>query len=343
MGWKVEQAMAIDGILVVDKAAGMTSHDVVARLRRISGERSIGHLGTLDPLATGVLPLVLGRMTRLAQFYSPPQHGVAPPSASPPPPQQALSRRNTKTYEGEIRLGVVTDTYDADGEEVPFAGHCDPASLSLEAIRQAAASFCGRIRQLPPPFSAKKIKGVPAYKLARKHQAVELRPVEVEVEEFEIESLSGDRVRFRAVVSTGTYVRSLAHDLGQALGCGAHLAALRRTRSGDFGLEDAHTLEEIEAAFQAASPERVSELLIHPRRILPEMPAVTAPPETLGRLRNGGAVNLPEMSDAPLIKVFAGRTELLAIARRVAGTLFQPVVVLVGIEPQTQRPITDIL
>lgn len=341
-----ERAMAIDGILVVDKAAGMTSHDVVARLRRISGERSIGHLGTLDPMATGVLPLVLGRMTRLAQFYAPQQRPAGPPAnrdlagveeqplpvvpslaiqQSEPP---ALSRRSAKDYEGEMRLGVVTDTYDADGEVVPFESHCDPASLSLEAIRQAAAAFRGRLSQLPPPFSAKKIKGVPAYKLARKHQVVELSPVEVEVEEFEIESLTGDRARFRAVVSPGTYVRSLVHELGQALRCGAHISALRRTRSGDFRLEDAHTLEEIEAAVNAGSPECLGELLVHPRLILPEMPAVTAPPQSLARLRNGGAVNLPEMSDAPLVKVFAGRTELLAIARRIAGTLFQPVVVI---------------
>jgi tRNA pseudouridine55 synthase len=326
-----EQAMAIDGVLVVDKAAGMTSHDVVARMRRICGERSIGHLGTLDPMATGVLPLVLGRMTRLAQFYLPPQHGVVPLASvagTSLPPGQALGKRNTKTYEGEIRLGVVTDTYDADGEAAAFEVRYDPASLSLESIRKAAGGFLGRIQQLPPPFSAKKIKGVPAYKLARKHQPVELSPVEVEVEEFETQSLAGDRVRFRAVVSPGTYVRSLAHELGQVLGCGAHLAALRRTRSGDFGLEDAHTLEEIAIAFESGNPDSVSALLIHPRRILPEMPSVTAPLESLARLRNGGAVNLPEMSDAPLVKVFANRTELLAIARRIAGTLFQPVVVL---------------
>ncbi len=322
--------MAIDGILVVDKASGMTSHDVVARLRRISGERSIGHLGTLDPLATGVLPLVLGRLTRLAQFYLPQQRPGTPPSAGPW--QAQPGRQNSKAYEGEIRLGMVTDTYDADGEVVAFERRCDPASLSLETIRQAASSFRGRLRQVPPPFSAKKINGVPAYKLARKHQEVELKPAEVEVEEFEIDSLAADRVRFRVVASPGTYVRSLAHDLGQALGCGAHLAALRRTRSGEFRLEDANTLEEIEAAFAGGSPESVAELFIHPRRILPEMPAVTAPPEALARLRHGAAVNLPEMSDAPLVKVFAGQTELLAIARRIAGTLFQPTVVLVGAE-----------
>ncbi len=329
----------MDGILVVDKAAGMTSHDVVARLRRISGERSIGHLGTLDPMATGVLPLLLGRMTRLAQFYLPSQ----PPQERPSPEEEQVlpespplatkqgfrsGARNSKAYEGEIRLGVVTDTYDADGEPIAGECRCQPAALSLEAVRQAAAAFRGAIWQTPPPFSAKKIQGVPAYKLARKGQKVKLRPVQVEVEEFEIAVLEGETARFRAVVSPGTYVRSLAHELGQALGCGAHLASLRRTRSGEFGLEEAHTLEEIEEAFTCGSPDAVSKVMIHPRRILPEMPAVTAPPEALGRLRNGGAVNLPEMSDAPLVKVFANRDELMAVARRIAGTLFQPTVVL---------------
>ena len=161
-------------------------------------------------------------------------------------------------------------------------------------------------------------------------QEVKLRPVQVEVEEFEIEGLKDESVRFRAVVSPGTYVRSLAHELGQTLGCGAHLARLRRTRSGEFGLEEAHTLEEIADALTCGSPEAIGSVLIHPRRILPHMPAVTAPPDAMGRLRNGGAVNLPEMSDAPLVKVFANRDELVAVARRIAGTLFQPTVVLAG-------------
>ncbi len=296
--------MPIDGLLLVDKPPAMTSHDVVARLRRIAGEPSIGHLGTLDPMATGVLPLVLGRMTRLAQFY-----------------QNAV-----KVYEGEISFGTVTDTYDADGEPIPFEPRCHPQALTLESVRAAAARFRGRIEQLPPPFSAKKIKGVPAYKLARRKVEVILKPVEIEIEEFVISSLADGRASFRAVVSAGTYVRSIAHELGQCLGCGAHLSALRRTRCGEFRIEDAHSLDDIANRISAGAD--LGDYLIHARRILPQMPAVTAPPEAAARVRNGNPVNLPEMSDAKLVRVFANQFELLAIASRIAGTLFQPKIVL---------------
>ncbi len=298
--------MTIDGILIVDKSPGMTSHDVVARARRILGERSVGNLGTLDPMATGVLPLVLGRMTRLAQFYQ----GAG------------------KTYEGEICLGVVTDSYDADGDPIEFEPRCPPQSLTLETVQAAAALFHGRMQQLPPPFSAKKIKGVPAYKLARRKIEVELKPVEVEIKEFVIASLGDGRARFRAVVSAGTYVRAMAHELGQRLGCGAHMSALRRTLCGEFRVEDAHSLDDI--ARRMAEGDGIGDYLIHPRRVLPQMPAVTAPPEAAARIRNGNAVNLPEMSDAKLVRVFANQSELLAIASRIAGTLFQPKVVLAG-------------
>lgn len=290
----------MNGVLVIDKPAGLTSHDVVARCRRLLNEKSIGHLGTLDPMATGVLPLVVGCMTRLAQFYT----GAE------------------KEYEGTIRFGFATDTYDAQGDPV---GEPRPVAITLEEVREAAARYRGKLQQVPPPFSAKKIQGVPAYKLARKHQPVEIAPVEVEVKEFEIAGLEGDRAGFRARVSAGTYLRTIAHDLGAALGVGAHLASLRRTRVGEFGVRDAHTLEALEAA---AGNGCAAELFIHPRRILPEMPSVTAPEESLGKVLHGNAVNLPEMSRAKLVKVFRGQAELVAIASRVAGTLFQPKIVL---------------
>jgi tRNA pseudouridine55 synthase len=291
--------MAANGVLIVDKPAGMTSHDVVARVRRLANERAVGHLGTLDPMATGVLPLVLGRMTRLAQFYL----------------------ASEKSYEGDIRFGFATDTYDAEGEPT---GPPQPVGLTLDQVRAAAARFRGSIQQTPPPFSAKKIAGVPAYKLARKKKEVELNPIQVEIREFEILSLDGDRAAFRARVASGTYLRSVAHDLGQLLSVGAHLATLRRTRVGEFGLEEAHTLDELEQA------EDVESLFVHPRRILPKFPSVSAPEESLARIRNGMAVNLPEMSRAPLVKVFAGQAELVCIASRVAGTLFHPKVVLLS-------------
>lgn len=290
----------MDGVLIVNKPAGFTSHDVVARVRRITEEKSVGHLGTLDPMATGVLPLVLGSFTRLAQFYN----------------------DADKRYEGVIRFGWATDTYDAEGDP---AGPAQAANLTVEQVRAAAAKFVGRQQQLPPPFSAKKVSGVPAYKLARKGQDVELRPKEVEIREFEISNWDGERAGFKSWVSSGTYLRTLAHDLGKALGVGAHLAELTRTAVREFTLEEAHTLEDLE---QAAAQGTLEDLFIHPRLVLPEFPAVTAPTEAVARLKNGGAVNLPEFSKALMVRVFASQRELLAIAKRVAGTLFQPKIVL---------------
>jgi tRNA pseudouridine55 synthase len=293
--------MPLNAVMVVDKPAGWTSHDVVARVRRIVGERSIGHLGTLDPLATGVLPLVLGRMTRLCQFYT----------------------SSEKAYEGRMRLGFATDTYDADGEPLAVP---QPVKVTLEEITAAASPLLGVIQQLPPSFSAKKIKGVPAYKLARKKQEIELRPVQVEVREFTVTGLNGDLADFYCRVSSGTYVRSLAHDLGQRLGMGAHLASLRRTAVAEFTIEQAHTLQEIA---EAAAQDALDDLVIHPRRVLPQIPSVTATEEDVGKIRHGRTVNLPEMSRSPWVKVFASQAELVCLASRVAGTLFHPKVVLI--------------
>jgi tRNA pseudouridine55 synthase len=294
--------MPLNGVIVVDKPGGWTSHDVVAKSRRILGERSIGHLGTLDPMATGVLPLVLGRMTRLCQFYS----------------------SSEKAYEGTIRLGMATDTYDCDGEPV---GAPQIVNVTLEEVHSVALGFVGVVQQMPPSFSAKKIKGVPAYKLARKKQEVALEPVEVEVKEFAVLGLIGDLVEFRCRVSSGTYVRSLAHEMGQKLGIGAHLASLRRTQVAEFGVEQCHTLDEIG---EAAGQGRVEELLVHLRLVLPEIPSVTATDEDIAKIRHGRTVNLPEMSRSRFVKVFAGQAELICIASRVAGTLFHPRVVLLN-------------
>ncbi len=290
----------MNGVIVIDKPGGMTSHDVVNRVRRILQEKSVGHLGTLDPMATGVLPLVAGRMTRLAQFYT----------------------TSNKSYEGEIRFGFSTTTYDAEGDPV---GEVSAIDLSAERLREAVGEFVGRIQQVPPPFSAKKIAGVPAYKLARKNKEVELKPAEVEVRRFEVTEFCSKRARFVCDVSSGTYVRSLAHDLGQKLGCGAHLSSLRRTASGEFRIEDAVTLEAMDEAAKDGAVER---LFVHPRRLLPEFPCVTADEENVAKIRHGRAVNLPELSRARQVKVFQGQSELIAIATRVAGTLFHPKVVL---------------
>jgi tRNA pseudouridine55 synthase len=303
----------MNGVLIIDKPPGLTSHDVVNRIRRILNQRSVGHLGTLDPLATGLLPLVIGSMTRLAQFYT----------------------ASDKTYEGVIRLGFATDTYDAEGEPTS-----DPADVqvSLEELRSLSASFTGKIEQMPPPFSAKKIHGVPAYKLARKHKEVALKPVQVDIKEFEILGFDGvdpertSSVRFRALVGSGTYMRSVAHDMGQRLGCGAHLESLRRAQLAEFEIADARTLEEVQ---RAADKDQVEEVFVHPRKLLPQMPGVTANEESAGRIRSGRTVNLPELSRAKQVKVYFGQRELIAIVTRVAGTLFHPKIVF-ATEPSAQ-------
>jgi tRNA pseudouridine55 synthase len=291
----------MNGVLIIDKPAGLTSHDVVSRVRRILQQRSVGHLGTLDPLATGVLPLVLGNMTRLAQFY------VA----------------SEKTYEGVVRFGFATDTYDSDGEPI---GCPQPVALTLGQIRELAHKFLGSIQQMPPPFSAKKIRGVPAYKLARKKKEVPLKPVQVEIKEFEILNLEADRARFRAHVASGTYMRSVAHDMGRLAGCGAHLESLRRTSVAEFTIDCAHTLDALEDAVRSGE---IDNVLVHPRQLLPSLPSVTATDEIVARIRHGRPVNLPELSRARDVKVFYGQRDLIAISTRVAGTLFHPRIVLV--------------
>jgi tRNA pseudouridine55 synthase len=296
----------MNGVLIIDKPSGLTSHDVVARVRRILKQKTVGHLGTLDPLATGVLPLVLGNMTRLAQFYL----------------------ASEKSYEGVIRFGFATDTYDAEGE--PISEPQQP-SLTIGQVRELAEKFVGGIEQMPPPFSAKKIKGVPAYKLARKKKEVVLTPVTVEIKQFEIVSMeqADTCARFQARVASGTYMRSVAHEMGQLAGCGAHLQSLRRTAVAEFELEDAHTFEQLEQAAQGAKGEEaIADLLIHPRKLLPSIPSVTATDDIIASIRHGRSVNLPEFSRAREVKVFYGQRELIAISTRVAGTLFHPRIVL---------------
>ena len=288
----------MNGLLVVDKPAGMTSHDVVSRVRRLTGEQSVGHLGTLDPMATGVLPLMLGKYTRLAQFFS----------------------TADKTYTGQIRFGFATDTYDAEG--VPVEPILHP-TLTLQQVQTAAAPFHGEIEQMPPAFSAKKIGGKPAYKLAREGKPVELKPKTIHIHEFQIHDLAGDIARFTIKVSAGGYVRSVAHELGQALGCGAHLSSLRRTIAGAFTLDQAFTLEAL-----AEMGPNLEPALLHPRTLLPEMPSVSGDTIALGKLRNGAQANLADFSGSEIVKVFAGQRELVAIAKRIAGTLFQPLIVM---------------
>src|SRR5580704_6633544 len=222
------QPPAIDGILVVDKPRGKTSHDIVESVRRLVGFRQIGHLGTLDPLATGVLVLALGRATRLARFYG--------------------NRR--KRYTCAVRFGFATDTCDADGEAL---GPDSAPSLDPDQLALLSAQFIGKIQQMPPAFSAKKIHGRPAHELARKHKPVNLEAVEVEVFEFRLTSVEGSVARFVVECGSGTYIRSLAYDLGKLHGAGAHLAEISRTAVGEFTLDQAASLDELTADAKAGT------------------------------------------------------------------------------------------
>jgi tRNA pseudouridine55 synthase len=289
----------MNGLLVVDKAAGMTSHDVVNVVRRATGERSVGHLGTLDPMATGVLPLLLGKYTRLAQYFGDAE----------------------KSYTGTIRFGWSTDSFDGDGERV---GEIAPLTLGFEELCGLASRFHGEMEQVPPVFSAKKINGVPAYKLARAGKEAPVKAARITIHRFALTGLEGEAASFEMSVSAGGYVRSVAQELGQMAGCGAHLASLRRTAAGAFGLDEAVTVEELKSLSATALEGR----MVHPRRMLPELPAVTVDDATAGKLRNGMQANVPEFTQAPLLKVFVGSSDLMAIAKRVAGTLVQPVVVM---------------
>jgi tRNA pseudouridine55 synthase len=297
---RYSESSPMNGLLIVNKPAGMTSHDVVASVRRLTGESSVGHLGTLDPMATGVLPLLLGRFTRLAQFF----------------------QQDSKRYTGTIRFGFATDTYDADGQSV---GECIEPGLTLEAVRAFASGFQGEIEQMPPPFSAKKSQGVPAYKLARQGKPVNLRPVRIEIRRFEILGYEAPDAPFAVEVSSGSYIRSIAHEMGQLAGCGAHLGSLCRVQAGEFILQQAATLDEV-AAWQ--KEDSLADRLPHPRCVLPQMPSVTVDENTAARLKNGMACNLPDYSGAPYIKIFTDQRQLFAIGRRIAGTLTQPVAVL---------------
>jgi tRNA pseudouridine55 synthase len=289
----------MNGLLVLDKPSGMTSHDVVAIVRRATGEKSIGHLGTLDPMATGVLPLLLGKYTRLAQFFG----------------------QAEKHYTGHIRFGFATDTFDFEGTANTAP---QPLTQSLEELRLLSRQFHGEIDQLPPIFSAKKINGVPAHKLARAGAEVPVKTARITIHDFQLTSLEADTAAFTISVSAGGYVRSVAHELGLLASCGAHLSSLRRTRAGAFTLDHAITIDQL----KATTPADLEALLPHPRTLLPEMPSVTVDDQIAGRLRNGMQVNLPDFSQASLIKIFSSPTELLAIGRRIAGTLMQPIVVL---------------
>jgi tRNA pseudouridine55 synthase len=321
---RTAQPLPYDGILVVNKPRGKTSHDVVESVRRLVGFRGIGHFGTLDPLATGVLVLALGRATRLARFYS--------------------GRR--KRYTCAVRFGFSTDTYDADGEPL---GPDSAPTLDPKELEAFAAGFLGKIKQTPPSFSAKKIHGRPAHELARKNKPVKLEPVEVEVYEFKLTSVEGSIARFAVECGAGTYVRSLAHDLGALQGSGAHLAEITRTAVGEFTLDQAGQLPELN---EEAKTGRLEKRIIRMESLLPELPRATILPIVEKRVRHGAKFNVSlaqiqpgqatSIPGAPAqldsddwkpsrLRVFNQQGQLIAIAEPVVPRTYQPVVVLEAI------------
>jgi tRNA pseudouridine55 synthase len=290
----------MDGVIVVDKPTEWTSHDVVGKMRRLAQTKRVGHLGTLDPMATGVLPLVLNRATRLAQFFT----------------------HADKVYEATIRFGFATNSYDADGEATTAAV---PVSLDEASLERALDAFRGDIIQMPPAVSAKKINGVPAYKLARQNKPVELKAVPVMIHELALLECGGDTARVRVHCSTGTYIRSLAHDLGVALGCGAHLTALRRTRAGMFTLEHARTLE------QLADPAVLAAALIPSNALLPEFPAERVNDVTAGFIRQGRDFRVNPFrvqQGAPYVRAVDASGALVAIGEIKLPNLYHPFLVL---------------
>ena len=293
----------MDGVIVIDKPEGWTSHDVVGKVRRIARTKRVGHLGTLDPIATGVLPLVIERATRLAQFYV----------------------KSDKIYEGRVQFGWSTSSYDRAGE--PTSEKVD-VQVTAEQLDAAMEAFRGEIEQIPPAVSAKKIDGRRAYEMARQNIAVELPPVRVHIYELTVLELNGSEARLRVHCSGGTYMRSIAHDLGQALGCGAHLTELRRLLSGEFEIEQARTIPQLEAL---AAEDRLVDAFVTPEKMLPAFPSVFVDDVTAAHVRHGR--NFPASpfragGPSKYVKAVTRAGDLIAIGEAVLPNLYHPVVVL---------------
>lgn len=322
----------MDGVLIIDKPAGITSHDVVAQVRHILHERRIGHTGTLDPFATGVLAILVGRATRLAQFLV----GIE------------------KEYEAVIRLGYATDTGDVAGKRIETtdkeslseddsAGNTGPSrSWSSEELESALESLRGEIDQVPPMYSAKKQDGRKLYELARRGEEVERKPVRVCIYKFEpiplaskpTSGLLKDNLdgtfdfKVRVACSSGTYVRTLAEDFGKKLGVGAHLAELRRTRVGDFPIHQAQTLEQVKVHF---AEEALGKIVIPPDHALSRLPYVDLNADDVRRVRNGLSVKVSEASwsDGEQVRMRDGKENLIAVGefKAAEGSLHPRVVI----------------
>jgi tRNA pseudouridine55 synthase len=293
----------LDGVIVIDKPEGWTSHDVVAKARGILRTKRVGHLGTLDPIATGVLPLVIEHATRLARFYT----------------------RSDKIYEGVVRFGWSTDSYDRAGE--PTSEKVQ-ASVDAAELERLLDQFRGEFRQTPPPVSAKKVGGRRAYDLARKSLPVELAPVSVQVFALTLLEVNGPDISLRVHCSGGTYVRSIAHDLGRAMGCGAHLLGLRRTASGEFEIGQAIAIPRLQAL---AAEGRLAEAIVPAAKMLPEFPCVFVDDATVTHIRNGRNFPASPFRSHPAsryVKAVTREGALVAIGEAVLPNVYHPVVVM---------------
>jgi len=292
----------MNGLILIDKAAGCTSHDMVNRWRKIAGTKRAGHLGTLDPMATGLLVMMTGTATRLAQFYG----------------------KSEKTYLAQITLGAISNTYDADGDVSETGAPLPPPESIFAALNQ----FRGKFLQTPPAVSAKKIAGVPAYKLARQKVEVNLAPVEVEVQRLEVRGLEGDKLAILVSCSAGTYIRSIAHDLGRVLGCGALLSCLRRTQAGEYSVDDARTIDQLAVL---ATEKRLEEALIPMAKMLPNIPSEHVDLLIESQIRQGRDFRTSPFvvpTGAPLVKALSRRGELIAIGELKIPNLYHPTTVL---------------
>lgn len=252
----------MDGLILIDKPQGATSHDIVVRIRKILSLQRVGHFGTLDPLATGLLLLAVGKATKLFPFFS----------------------KENKVYSGQIRLGYSTDTYDALGNPISDEKTSFP---DRKALAKAMSTFVGKMEQIPPPYSAKKLEGKPLYKWARAKKAILLKPSPVVVYSFDLKGYSPPFLDFEARCSSGTYIRSLAHDLGQSLGCGAHLAKLRRLAVGGYHISTSHSLERVERLAQEG---KIAEFLLPLEALFQEFPKIILKESGVRQLQRGKAM-----------------------------------------------------
>ncbi len=306
----------MDGIILVHKPPGITSHDVVEKIRKILNEKKVGHYGTLDPMATGLIVIALGKATRLFQFFS----------------------KENKVYKGQIRLGYSTNTYDSSGTKTSVEINNFP---SRDKILEEMRKFEGEILQVPPVFSAKKFRGKPLYVLARENKEVKLVPSKISIYFFHLKNYNPPIIDFEVKCSSGTYIRSLAHDLGQSLGCGAHISQLLRISSGNFNLKDSFQLEKIEELTMEGKTE---EFILPLKILLPEIPKVIVNDTCLSLVKNGNMIfpeNILKVSSLNLYsteskrekkniyKIFSSDGSLLAFAKMIdENNCFHPFIVI---------------